>query len=194
MRLQSTDQNNRVDFHIDIVPGRFIDDSKSDVWLFQSEGDKSSLKTNLGKHVKHISESKLINTIRLVKYWKELNRLDAKTFILELLVVKSLSDMTDSKGLDICFKSFLTDVSENIDNIALEDPANPSGNDLSELYSDTVKESLKSLAQKTLNLIDDERWSDIFGQIEEIDDEEKIQSIYEAKQVSSTPINPWCEL
>lgn len=194
LRLQSKEDRNRVDFHIDVVPGRFVDDSKGDVYLFQAEGDKDRLKTNLEKHVKHIAESKLINTIRLTKIWKELNQLDAKTFILELLIVKVLDKMTDTKGLDNCFKSLLTDISENLDDIALEDPANPSGNDLSEIYNDTVKSNLKYLAEKTLKSIEDERWSDIFGEVDESNDEEKRQAISEARQSNSAPINPWCIL
>jgi hypothetical protein len=194
LRIQSKDAENRIDFHIDVVPGRFADDGKGDVYLYQSEGEKDRLKTNLEKHVKHIAESKLVNTIRLVKLWKELNQLNAKTFILELLVVKSLDDLTDSKGLDVCFESFLTAISENIDNIALEDPANPSGNDLSELYNDSVKSNLKLLADKTLNLIDNDKWNEIFGEIEEADDQEKKWSISQEKQMSSVPFNPWCNL
>ena len=34
--------------HIDVVPGRFVDDSKTDVFLHQNEGEKARLKTNLG--------------------------------------------------------------------------------------------------------------------------------------------------
>lgn len=194
LKLQSKEEKDRADFHIDVVPGRFVDGDKGDVYLFQTEGDKDRLKTNLEKHVKHIAESKLVDTIRLVKIWKELNQLDAKTFILELLVIKVLDEMTDAKGLDICFESLLTGISENLDNIALEDPANPSGNDLSELYNDSVKSNLKSLAEKTLILIDEEKWSDIFGEIDEADDEEKGQAIKEIKQTSSAPFNPWCNL
>ncbi|MFA5961526.1 MAG: nucleotidyltransferase [Parcubacteria group bacterium] len=194
LRLQSKDSENRVDFHIDVIPGRFVDGDKGDVYIFQAEGEKDRLKTNLEKHVNHITGSKLIDTIRLVKLWKELNQLDAKTFIIELLVIKLLEDTTDSNGLDVCFESFLTEVIEKIDNIALEDPANPSGNDLSGILSEGVKAGLKSLAEKILISIENERWKDIFGEVEEADDEEKKRAINEARQSNSVPINPWCVL
>lgn len=192
LRLQSKDSEDRVDFHIDVVPGRFADDDKSDVYIFQAEGEKGRLKTNLEKHVKYITGSKLINTIRLVKLWKELNQLDAKTFVLELLVIKLLEGMTDSKGLDVCFESFLTETIEKIENIALEDPANPSGNDLSGILSESVKANLKLLAEKTLLSIEDEKLEDIFGEIEEADDEEKKQSISDAQQRNFA--KPWCQI
>ena len=41
----------RLDFHLDVVPGRFTDDTKSDCFLFQNGADKERLKTNLQVHI-----------------------------------------------------------------------------------------------------------------------------------------------
>src|SRR6185369_18039134 len=41
-----------VDFHVDVVPGRFVDKSKTDAYIYQSLGDKKWLKTNLDTHIK----------------------------------------------------------------------------------------------------------------------------------------------
>src|SRR5687767_2863600 len=38
---------NMVDFHIDVVPGSFTDDSETDCFLYQENGEKCRLKTNL---------------------------------------------------------------------------------------------------------------------------------------------------
>jgi hypothetical protein len=77
-----------VDFHIDVVPGRYIDDSKADTFLYQSSGEKKRLKTNLEVHINHVKDSGVIETIRLIKLWRERKGLKFKTFVLELLVIK----------------------------------------------------------------------------------------------------------
>ena len=52
LRLQNKDpQKFGVDFHIDVVPGRYTDKSKQDAFLHQSYGEKKALKTNLQKHI-----------------------------------------------------------------------------------------------------------------------------------------------
>jgi len=48
LRLKSKDQQTKgLDFHIDVVPGRFVDSSKGDAFLHQAQGKKERLKTNL---------------------------------------------------------------------------------------------------------------------------------------------------
>jgi tRNA nucleotidyltransferase (CCA-adding enzyme) len=43
--------------HIDVVPGRFVDDTNSNTFLHQNEGDKERLQTDTKLHVKHIRDS-----------------------------------------------------------------------------------------------------------------------------------------
>ena len=89
LRVRNLDDGG--DLHIDVVPGRYVDDTKSDVYLHRTTGDKARLKTNLQTHIDHIKNSGVIDAIRLCKLWKALNGLEAtKTFVLELLVVKLL--------------------------------------------------------------------------------------------------------
>ncbi len=41
LRLKDKNPKNYgVDFHIDVVPGRYVDDQKSDVFIYRSTGDK----------------------------------------------------------------------------------------------------------------------------------------------------------
>ncbi len=56
-----------VDFHVDVVPGRYVDDEQDDVFLHQNEGDKERLKTNPDVHIKHVKDSGCIGEIRLAK-------------------------------------------------------------------------------------------------------------------------------
>src|SRR5437879_481691 len=44
IRLQSQSYQ---DFHVDVVPGRFVDDKKEDAFLHRTTGEKKRLKTNL---------------------------------------------------------------------------------------------------------------------------------------------------
>lgn len=154
--------NNNMDFNIDVVPGRFVDDSQEDAFLYQSTGEKNRLKTNLGKHISHIRDSQLTDTIKLIKLWRSIHVIDVKTFALELLVIKTLDKNRDSNGLAKCFTNFMEIISQSVDNIAIEDPAN-SGNDLSDIFNGSVKSALLSEAKKTLILIRSNRWEDIFG-------------------------------
>jgi len=176
LRLKSKDGD---DFHIDLVPGRFVDDSKTDCFLYQSEGEKNRLKTNLDVHISHIKDSGLIDTIKLIKVWKNVIGIDIKTFILELLVVK-LGDKELS--LEESLKFFWEIISNDIENISIEDPAN-SNNDLSLLFGDTQKELLSSASMETLKLVKEERWEEIFQK-----ECKKNNIIYE----SSIQSKPYC--
>src|ERR1700756_5913851 len=85
LRLKGCSPDNfGVDFHIDVVPGQFTDETQTDAYLYQSGGDKKRLKTNLDIHLDHVRYSGLIDAIRLAKLWKVRNDLPIRTFVLEL--------------------------------------------------------------------------------------------------------------
>ena len=54
------------DFHIDVVPGRFIADTK-DVFLHVGYGEKERMQTNLKTHIDYIANSGCVPIIRLAK-------------------------------------------------------------------------------------------------------------------------------
>lgn len=148
------------DFHIDVVPGRFVDDKNEDVFIFRRERDKSRLKTNLDTHVTFIRDSGLTEVIQLAKLWRDSLDLDIKTFILELLVVKYTS--LPKKGLSDRLKSLMVAFVEKED-LSIEDPANPVGNVLSDIFTNNVKKSIKLAAKNTVAVIDEEGWEGVFG-------------------------------
>ena len=47
-------ENLGVDFHNDVVLGRFTDETRTDAYLYQSGGDKTRLKTNLDVHLDYV--------------------------------------------------------------------------------------------------------------------------------------------
>ena len=48
------------DLKVDVVPGRYVDTSQTDVFIHQNEGDKERLKTNIVEHVTHVRDSGII--------------------------------------------------------------------------------------------------------------------------------------
>lgn len=192
LRLQG--KNDKIDFHIDVVSGRFVDDSESDAFLYQSEGDKKRLKTNLDAHISHIKDSGLTKTIKLAKIWKGVYALSVKTFVLELLVVKIVDDLKDKNGIGECLKKMFTELDENISNIAIEDPANPAGNDLSGLFDDSIKSSLSAAAKSALKSINDGKWEDLFGPVEDASKDYVADSLRSSASSRANGPKPWLDI
>jgi hypothetical protein len=178
------------DLHIDVVPGRFTDDSTTDVFLYRSSGEKKRLKTNLDAHIKHVKDSGVPEAIRLLKLWKVRNGVAVTTSVLELLVIKLLKEKSGSAlatQLEHVWKEFR----DNPATLSIEDPANPSGNDLSELLNDGVRSELSTVARRTLKLIDDSGWEAEFGPVEDRSAREKREGLRRAAAAVVTPTKPW---
>lgn len=186
LRIRSFDGT---DFHVDVVPGRYVDDDNSDVFLYQAQGDKERLKTNPSIHITHVRDSGVRNAIKLMKLWKVRNHLQVKTFALELLVIKLLGDRK-SDSLEDQLTYVWEQFRDNMDDLSIEDPANPSGNDLSELLSYAVRFSLSTMARSTRNLIDNSGWESIFGEVEEDEEEDKKASLYSIASTITRPSKP----
>lgn len=167
IRLKSRNLNNWAeDYHTDIVPGRFVDDERDDVFLYRSSGEKGRQKTNLDVHISHVKTSGVISAIRLIKLWRKRNELSIRHFVLELLVIDLLKEKKTLPLTDQLIH-FWTEVRDNVEEMTVEDPANPYGNDLSELFNSTVKYELSSMAQTTLETIENDGWKKVFGELPE---------------------------
>jgi hypothetical protein len=190
LRLKGCDhQNLGVDFHIDVVPGRFTDENKADAYLYQSAGDKKRLKTNLNVHLDHVRESGVIDAIRLAKLWKVRNGLPIRTFVLELAIIKLVGDKKKN-SLSTQMEHFWTELRDNSVNLAVEDPANPHGNDLSKCLDDKLKSQLSAAAMRTLELIDSSGWEAVYGKTEKQEKAARIEILRSAAAVA-TPSRPW---
>lgn len=179
------------DLHIDVVPGRFTSDEKTDVFLHRTTHEKDRLKTNLQVHIDHIKDSGVIDAIRLTKLWKVRNGLEsAKTFVLELLVVKLLKTQK-SADLATQFESVMTEFRDNADTLSVSDPAN-SGNDLKPLL-DACRGQLSAVADGTLWQIENKGWEAVFGEVvkEDTDDSARIGALQDAAVQVSNPNRPW---
>lgn len=179
-----------VDFHVDVVPGRFTDDSKTDAYLYLSTGEKGRLKTNLDVHIEHVRNSGVTDAIRLVKLWKMRNGVNLKSFVLELLVIELLQDKKKT-GLSEQLEHLWTELRDGIAEVSVEDPANPTGNDLSELFNDNVKAELAAVARRTLSLIEESGWEAVFGPAEEKTAADKKENLIRAAAAVAMPSKPW---
>lgn len=179
-----------IDFHIDVVPGRFTDDTKSDAFIHQSNGDKERLKTNLDMHVKHVKDSGFTEAIRLLKLWKVHNGLSIRNFAFELVIIKLLKGKIAS-SLSAQLEHVWSEFRDAGANLSVEDPANPVGNNLSELLNNTVKTELSGAAQRSLNQIESSGWEAVFGPSEQKGNEEKKEVLRRAATAVVTPNRPW---
>lgn len=191
LRIRSKEESDVAprDFHIDVIPGRFTDATKSDCYIHQSAGEKERLKTNLDVHLTHVRKSGAVDSIRMLKLWKVRNGITLKNFVFELVVIKLLSGKT-TLPLWQQLETFWQELKDRVDPVTVEDPANPQGNDLSSIVREAWP-ALKSAAAAALTTIKTLGWSSIFGQVEEPDAKEKVRKLQAVAAAVITPTKPW---
>jgi len=160
MKLQDTEDYT----HIDVVPGRFTDESKEDVFLHQEHSEGERLKTNPDVQITHVRSSGVRDAIKLMKLWNTRKGLRVKTFVLELLVIDLLKKKT-SVCLPDQLRHVLTQIRDSYGDLTVEDPANPSGNDLSDLLDESVQARLRATASTSLLRLEESGWEAIFGEL-----------------------------
>jgi len=177
-------------YHIDVVPGRFIEDSK-DVFLHVAYGDKERMRTNLKTHIDHIVNSGCVEIIRLTKLWARRNSVNIKTFVLELFVIETLSGTGDKDNLKESFRSVLEAFMDRFETIQLVDPAN-GNNIVSRLVSAADKSATTQAAKESFNKIDSsdslDDWKAIFH---EDDSSNYSSSPITAPNIIRNPSRPW---
>lgn len=176
--------------HIDVVPGRFFDESETDAWLHRTTGDKCRFKTNLDVHIETIRASGLRPLIRLFKLWAYRNGIACPTFVLELLVV-DLGKAVRTSALADQMTHVMTKLRDEADGLAIEDPANPTGNDLSEPLA-TVKPFLQYHAGQSLAAIDSGDWEAVFGDVDP-DTDKTVAALHSVAVQVKPSTQPWSE-
>ncbi len=189
--IRVRDKEFHTDLHIDVVPGRYTNDERKDVFLHRTTGDKERLKTNLQVHVDHIKGSGVVDAIRLMKLWNVRNGVDTKTFVLELLVVELLREQKRT-SLSSQLLSVWREFSDDPDGLAVEDPAN-ANNDLKPVL-DRFRPMLEQAARDTLWQIDNSGWEAVFGSIEDDDGGnggKKREALRATAAAVANPTKPW---
>lgn len=192
LRLFAKNDGQRGDrLYIDVVPGRFVDDTRGDAYLHQNDGQKSRLKTNLQVHIDHIKYSGVVDALKLGKLMRVRHDLDIKQFALDLLIIELLKGKRFT-SLDGQFTHILERLVKGANLPAIEDPANPSGNDLSHLLSSTVLSELRTVASTMLNQSEKYGWGAAFGEAQ-LTGPARVAVITSAAENVDAPTQPWAQ-
>lgn len=184
---QNSMRGNRL--HIDVVPGRFVDESCGDTFLHQNDGQKSRLKTNLQVHIDHIRNSGVIDGLKLGKLIRVRHDLDIKQFALDLLIIELLKGK-QGDSLDNQLTSVLSSFAEAESLPAIEDPANPTGNDLSGLLGANILSELKIVGTSMLKSAEQSGWAKAFGEPDDLGPA-RTTVITRAAESVDAPTKPW---
>jgi len=174
IRIKKEDVYSEHDYHIDVVPGRYIKGDDGYAFIHVSNGEKDRLQTNIDVHVRNISKSDCREIIKLVKLWKVRNDLPSnlKTFVFELFTINALNDSRNKDDLAASFVKVMTALKDELISTRLEDPANSNN-----IVSDSITSANKSLiAQKAAETIETlnssfgneiSRWKKVFDEASE---------------------------
>ncbi len=138
---------------VDVTPARKQPGYTNDHWLYVSKQDTRK-QTNIQKHIDDISNSGRTNEIKILKVWRELNKLEFPSIYLEYLIVTNILKFYPT-GIDKLGNNawhVLTELAKYNDNPLdsyLVDPAN-SGNILSDLLTQTEKSAVKNKAREAI--------------------------------------------
>jgi hypothetical protein len=192
LRLRSKEPTSyRRDFHIDVIPGRFTDEKQTDCFIYQKSGEKCRLKTNLDIHIEHIKNSGVLEAMRLLKLWKSRKALAIKQFAFDLLIIELL-DGKKSRPLSDQLTHILTEIAGTSEPLAVKDPANPNGNELSAVLKNAWPE-LQACAISTLELIKHSGWESVFGTVSKSTSASVNERTQRAAASVSVPTRPWCD-
>ena len=193
IRLKSKDPKQNVkDFHIDVVPGRYVDETKTDSFIHQNGSEKERLKTNLDVHIAHVRDSGVDDAIRLLKLWKVRKSIPLKGFVWELVIIKLLKTKKSS-SLSAQLEHVWKEIRDTKDPISIEDPANPSGNDLSKVLDTSVWFTLSASAKSTLGQIQSSGWESVFGPLKRAEGASRVAALSRAAGTASVQSKPWAD-
>ncbi len=190
LRLKSNDSKDYMrDFHIDVIPGRFTDEQKGDCFIYQKSAEKCRLKTNLDVHISHIKNSGVLDALSLLKLWKVRRVINLKNFVFELVVIDFLQGEKSSSLSDQLLYVW-TQLKDSSEPIAVQDPANPTGNDLSPCVK-AAWSDLSGAAAATLRAIENSGWENVFGAVS-ITSTPGVEKMQRAAAAVTSPNKPWC--
>lgn len=135
---------NTGNLEVDITPARKLAWNTDYHSIYLSKKDTRK-QTNIQKHINDISNSGRTNEIKLLKIWRELNRLEFPSIYMEYLVIEILSGRSKNRdALENNFRYLLSELAKdtwNPLNDRIIDPAN-TNNVLSDLMDDQEKRSI----------------------------------------------------
>jgi len=141
-------------FRIDVVPARRQQAIGFTASLYRRRA-QTWTQTNIRKQIDYVKTSGRRNEIRLLKIWRNLNRLEFTSFALELAVIRSLKGKQRLR-LDRNLQQVLEWIAGNIDSARLIDP----GNSANDATTDMTSAQLSSIAEAAQEAADSTSWGD----------------------------------
>jgi len=146
---------------VDITPARKQVGNTNNHNLYVSKFDTWK-QTNIQKHIVDIQRSGRTPEIKLIKIWRELNKLEFPSVYLEYLIIDTilLNKPKDVANLKNNIIHIFTELARNVGNplnARVIDPAN-TGNVLSDLLNQKEKAIIISAAKRSL----EQQWNQVF--------------------------------
>ena len=171
------------------MPGRFVDESGTDCFLYQASGEKERLKTNLDVHIDHVKNSGVIPGIRLLKLWKARRALSIRQFPFEMLIVQELKGRTNASlalSSTTSGTSFGATSSRSLSKtqqIRAETTLRPPS-------QATSRRELRSAAELALNQVANSGWETVYGPVG-LEEDGKLEKLRQAAGAVVLPSKPW---
>ncbi len=147
-------------FHIDVVPGRALDDEFQKANLYRGDRD-STLLTSVQKHIEVVRDSGMTDVIRLMKLWRVRDDVPLrKSLVLELITIEGCKRIED-ETLEGQLIRALIYLREKIINLRIIDPAN-TNNVLSDEIRDYERGLIRQCAMDALNRFCQGGWERVF--------------------------------
>jgi hypothetical protein len=122
-KRQNVSLNIRVNSHsVDLVPVKRQGGLSTDHSLYRRKGDTWT-KTNVSTHIGHVGLSGCLSEIRLVKLWRDKQKLDFPSFYLELTVMAALK-LNKTSSLESNFFTVMRYLKDDFRDARVVDPAN----------------------------------------------------------------------
>jgi hypothetical protein len=187
----SSGVSNNHDYHVDVVPGRFVSNRSSDAFLHVSQGELERIQTNIETHISYISESGCREVIKLIKLWRCRHKLPGRTFVYEMFVVEELKGSKSKDDLEKSLLKVLEGLRDRLTAIRLVDPAN-TNNIISGLLTDSEKTSIAGAAEGSLKQIAESSSDPLIGWKAAFNDTTK-STESRGPTIITNPAKPWLE-
>lgn len=154
-KRQNVSINIRVNgYDVDLVPAKRQDTTSQDHSLYRRKADTWT-KTNVAKHISHVSGRGRIQETRILKLWRNQKGVDFPSFYLELTVIDALYNARGSLSENV-WKVFQY-LRDTFPNARVVDPAN-TNNIISDDLTTTERAKIKAAAERALAASD---WNQI---------------------------------
>lgn len=146
-----------VTYSVDLVPARRQDWNDFDHSLYRRRADTWT-KTNVDTHIRHVSTSFRTQEMRVLKLWRNQQKLEFTSFYLEMTVIEALAGANYNSLADNVWKVFGY-LNTKFENARVLDPAN-TNNILSDDLTLDEKRKIKAAAARALAASD---WNQIIA-------------------------------